>query len=54
MELSDDEAAVLHRLQKHMSFEEIAQELGMTAEEVFAIGTAFFDRAFEQWRRSKN
>lgn len=52
--MSDDEAAVLSLLEKHMSFEEIAQELGMTPQEVEEIGTAFFDRAFEQWKKLKN
>jgi len=37
MQMSDDETAVLSLLEKHMSFEEIAQELGMTPQEVERI-----------------
>jgi hypothetical protein len=35
-----------------MTFEEMAIELGMTVAEVDEFGTRFFDRAFEEKRRS--
>jgi CRP-like cAMP-binding protein len=53
MEMSEDEANILRLLDKDMSFDEIAQELGMTREEVSKIGTAFFDRAFAISKKSK-
>jgi len=35
-----------------MTFEEMVVELGMTVEEVDDFGTKFFDRAFEERKRS--
>jgi hypothetical protein len=53
LEMSGDESDILRCLDEGMSFDEIAQELDMTAEQVYEIGTAFFDRAFEIWRKTK-
>jgi DNA-binding CsgD family transcriptional regulator len=52
MEMSGHEADVLRCLDEGMSFDEIAQELDMTPEQVYQIGTAFFDRAFATWKRA--
>jgi hypothetical protein len=53
MEMSDQESDILRCLDEGMSFDEIAQELDMTAEQVYEIGTAFFDRAFALWKKAK-
>jgi hypothetical protein len=53
MEMSGQESDILRCLDEGMSFDEIAQELDMTAEQVYEIGTAFFDRAFAIWRKTK-
>jgi hypothetical protein len=37
-----------------MSFDQIAQKLNMTAEQVYEIGTAFFDRAFATWTKGQD
>lgn len=52
MKLTDEERAYLYLLGQHKTFEEMAVELGMTVEEVDDLGTRFFDRAFEEKRRS--
>jgi DNA-binding NarL/FixJ family response regulator len=52
METSSNEANILRCLREGMSFDEIAQELGMTSEQVYEIGAAFFDRAFAIWTRA--
>jgi len=53
MEVSGHESDILRYLDEGMNFDEIAQELDMTAEQVYEIGTAFFDRAFAIWRKAK-
>jgi hypothetical protein len=53
MEMSGHESDILRCLDEGMSFDEIAQELDMTAEQVYEIGTAFFDRAFAMWIKAK-
>ncbi|HEY5029790.1 MAG TPA: helix-turn-helix domain-containing protein [Candidatus Angelobacter sp.] len=53
MEVSGHEADILRCLDEGMSFDEIAQELDMTSEQVYQIGTAFFDRAFAIWIKAK-
>ena len=53
MEMSGLESDILRCLDEGMSFDEIAQELDMTPEQVYQIGAAFFDRAFAIWRKTK-
>jgi DNA-binding NarL/FixJ family response regulator len=53
MEMSGHESDILRCLDEGMSFDEIAQELDMTPEQVYQIGTAFFDRAFAIWTKTK-
>lgn len=53
MEMSGHESDILRCLDEGMSFDEIAQELDMTPEQVYEIGTAFFDRAFAIWTKAK-
>jgi uncharacterized protein (DUF433 family) len=53
MEMSGLESDILRCLDEGMSFDEIAQELDMTPEQVYEIGAAFFDRAFAIWRKTK-
>jgi hypothetical protein len=53
MGMSGHESDILRRLDQGMSFDEIAQELDMTPEQVYQIGTAFFDRAFAIWTKTK-
>jgi len=52
MQLTDNERRYLACLEAKMTFEEMAIELGKTVEEVDDFGTRFFDRAFEEKRRS--
>jgi hypothetical protein len=54
MEMSGHEFDILRCLDEGMSFDEIAQELDMTAEQVYEIGTAFFDRAFATWTKGQD
>ena len=53
MEMSGLESDILRCLDEGTSFDEIAQELDMTAEQVYEIGAAFFDRAFAIWKKAK-
>jgi DNA-binding NarL/FixJ family response regulator len=53
MEMSGLESDILRCLDEGMSFDEIAKELDMTAEQVYEIGAAFFDRAFAIWKKAK-
>ena len=53
MEMSGHESDILRCLDQGMSFDEIAQELDMTPEQVYQIGTVFFDRAFAIWVKAK-
>ena len=53
MEMSGLESDILRCLDEGMSFDEIAQELGMTAKQVYEIGAAFFDRAFAIWTKTR-
>lgn len=53
MEMSGHESDILRCLDEGMSFDEIARELGMTPEQVYQIGAAFFDRAFAIWTKTK-
>ena len=53
MEMSGHESDILRCLDEGMSFDDIAQELDLTPEQAYQIGTAFFDRAFAIWRKTK-
>jgi hypothetical protein len=53
MEMSGYESDIFRCLDEGMSFDEIAQELDMTTEQVYEIGTAFFDRAFAIWTKAR-
>jgi DNA-binding CsgD family transcriptional regulator len=53
MEMSGHEFDILRCLDEGMSFDEIAQELDVKPEQVYQIGTAFFDRAFAIWTKAK-
>jgi len=53
MEKSGHESDILRCLDEGMSFDDIAQELDLTPEQAYQIGTAFFDRAFAIWRKTK-
>ena len=52
MNLTDDERAYLYLLSLQKTFEEMAQELGWTFEEVEDFGTRLFDRVFSEKKRS--
>jgi len=52
MQLTDDERRYLACLEAQMTFEEMAVELGMTVEEADDFGTRFFERAFEEKKRT--
>jgi hypothetical protein len=54
MEMSGHESDILRCLDEGMSFDQIAQELNMTAEQVYEIGTAFFDGAFATWTKGQD
>lgn len=53
MEMSGHESDILRWLDEGMSFDEIAKELDMTPDQVYQIGTAFFDRAFAIWTKAR-
>jgi hypothetical protein len=53
MEMSGHESDILRCLDEGMTFDEIAQDLDMTPEQVCQIGTTFFDRAFAIWTKPR-
>jgi len=52
MQLTEEEQYYLACLAAGMTFEQMADELGWTVEEIKDFGTRLFDRAFEIRKRS--